>query len=301
MEKSSLLLLLTSMLVVTLGAQAPEFGLASYYADQFQGKPTASGELYDTGKLTAAHKTYPFGSTIRVTRMDNRRSVEVRVNDRGPFISGRIVDLSRAAATQLAMLSEGSVSVMVELVGESESATQRQQAPRTTGQPPAAKPSPERSAAARTVASGKQSPDARPALDPVPVKQAAPVRKPITAAKPERKTSAPTSAEATPARSSAHASFDLFELTLKRPEKKGFGVQVSALRTQDALFRKVSELQDKWFTNILVSISPGKASGELQYKVILGSFPTEREAAAYKDNLQKNKKINGFVVNLSTL
>lgn len=90
--------------------------MASYYADKFQGRPTASGERFDNGKLTAAHRALPFGSRVRVTNLTNGRSVTVRINDRGPFIKGRVIDLSLAAARRIDMVRAGVVAVRVELV-----------------------------------------------------------------------------------------------------------------------------------------------------------------------------------------
>ena len=93
-----------------------QLGLASYYAKKYQGKTTASGEIFDMNKLTAAHRTYPFGTVVRVTRLGNGQSVDVRINDRGPFISGRIIDLSLAAARKLDMVKAGVVEVKVEVL-----------------------------------------------------------------------------------------------------------------------------------------------------------------------------------------
>ncbi|AKJ05612.1 rare lipoprotein A [Archangium gephyra] len=84
-----------------------EEGLASYYGPGLAGRPTASGEKFNPQKLTAAHKKLPFGACLRVVNMENGRSVEVRVNDRGPFVKGRVVDVSLAAAKQLGMLDKG--------------------------------------------------------------------------------------------------------------------------------------------------------------------------------------------------
>jgi rare lipoprotein A len=92
-------------------------GLASYYADKYQGRKTANGETFDTGKLTAAHRTLPFGTRVRVTNLDNGKSVVVRVNDRGPFVAGRIIDLSPAAARKLEMLRAGVVRVRLDILG----------------------------------------------------------------------------------------------------------------------------------------------------------------------------------------
>lgn len=88
-----------------------EGGYASYYGDQFDGKKTASGEIFDQNKLTAAHKTLPFGSIVRVTNMKNGKIVTVEITDRGPFAAGRIIDLSTAAARKIDMISDGVVPV----------------------------------------------------------------------------------------------------------------------------------------------------------------------------------------------
>jgi rare lipoprotein A len=86
-----------------------EEGLASWYGgkDGFEGKPTASGEIYDSSLLTAAHRELPLGTVVEVTHLANNKSVRVRINDRGPFVAGRIVDLSRAAARELELIGPG--------------------------------------------------------------------------------------------------------------------------------------------------------------------------------------------------
>jgi rare lipoprotein A len=91
-------------------------GKASWYGANFHGKKTASGAAFDANQRTAAHRSFPFGSRVRVTRLDNNKSVEVEINDRGPFVDGRIIDLSRAAATALDMTEDGTVTVRVELL-----------------------------------------------------------------------------------------------------------------------------------------------------------------------------------------
>jgi len=112
----------TTLALLTLAtgcASSTSDGLASYYADKYQGHKTASGERFDTARLTAAHRTLPFGTRVRVTSLDNGRSVVVRVNDRGPFVSGRVIDLSPAAARQLDMLRAGVARVKLEVLGTS--------------------------------------------------------------------------------------------------------------------------------------------------------------------------------------
>jgi len=93
-----------------------ESGKASYYAMKFQSKKTASGELYDRAKNTAAHKKLPFGTKVRVTNIKNNRSVIVKINDRGPFVKGRIVDLSSSAFSRIANLDTGIIEVKIEVI-----------------------------------------------------------------------------------------------------------------------------------------------------------------------------------------
>lgn len=91
-------------------------GVASYYGRRFHGRRTANGERFDMSALTAAHKTLPFGSRVRVTNLANGRSVVVRINDRGPFSRGRHIDLSRRAAEEIGMISAGHARVQMELL-----------------------------------------------------------------------------------------------------------------------------------------------------------------------------------------
>ena len=93
-----------------------ETGKASFYADKHQSKKTASGELYDQKLNTAAHRTLPFGTTVRVTNMQNGKSVVVKINDRGPFIKNRILDLSQSAFTSIAGASSGIIEVKIEVI-----------------------------------------------------------------------------------------------------------------------------------------------------------------------------------------
>jgi len=93
-----------------------ESGKASYYAKKFQSKKTASGELYDRAKKTAAHKKLPFGTIVKVTNKTNRRSVIVKINDRGPFVKGRIIDLSNSAFSSIANLDAGVIEVKIEVI-----------------------------------------------------------------------------------------------------------------------------------------------------------------------------------------
>ncbi len=93
-----------------------ESGMASWYGPNFHGKTTANGERYDQNELTAAHKTLPFNSVVRVTNLDNGKQVTVRINDRGPYARGRVIDLSRAAASEVDMIGPGVARVRIEVL-----------------------------------------------------------------------------------------------------------------------------------------------------------------------------------------
>lgn len=97
-------------------------GKASYYADPYHGRPTASGEIFDKNKVTAAHRTLPFNTWVRVENMLNGKAVEVRINDRGPFVSGRVIDLSLGAAKKIDMVRAGVVPVVLKVIKEAPTA-----------------------------------------------------------------------------------------------------------------------------------------------------------------------------------
>lgn len=108
---------LTAIEPATMPAVTPiEGGVASFYGRRFNGRRTASGEVFDMHAMTAAHRTLPFGTLVQVTNPDNGRSVVVRINDRGPFHGNRVIDVSRAAATELGLIGPGSGHVELALV-----------------------------------------------------------------------------------------------------------------------------------------------------------------------------------------
>ena len=117
----ALLLVIIILLYACARIQLPEAtgvqtGMASWYGNDFHGRTTASKEIYDMYDLTAAHRSLPFGTKVMVTNLKNGKSVEVRINDRGPFIRGRIIDLSYAAAKAIDMVKDGVVPVRIEIV-----------------------------------------------------------------------------------------------------------------------------------------------------------------------------------------
>jgi rare lipoprotein A len=111
------LILALALMYSSIGVMAQtQTGKASFYADKFDGSMTASGEKYRHNKLTAAHKTLPFGTTVKVTNTANNESVIVVINDRGPWVEGRVIDLSRAAAEKLNFINKGLADVTIEVV-----------------------------------------------------------------------------------------------------------------------------------------------------------------------------------------
>ena len=94
-----------------------QVGLASWYGEPYHGRRAANGEIYDMNQLTAAHRTLPFDTLVNVLNLDNQREVQVRINDRGPFVGDRIIDLSRAAAQQISMIGPGTAKVRLKVIG----------------------------------------------------------------------------------------------------------------------------------------------------------------------------------------
>lgn len=99
-------------------ALADTVGIASFYGGRHHGGPTASGERFNQNAMTAAHRSYPMGTQVRVTNLRNGKAVVLRINDRGPFVRGRIIDVSRGAASQLGFIGNGLTRVRVERVGD---------------------------------------------------------------------------------------------------------------------------------------------------------------------------------------
>ncbi|MDH5366278.1 MAG: septal ring lytic transglycosylase RlpA family protein [Cyclobacteriaceae bacterium] len=106
---------LLSVIIINVHAQT-QTGKASYYADKFEGRTTANGEKYKHSKLSAAHRFLPFGTVVKVTNLKNGKSVELRINDRGPFVDGRIIDISKSAAERLDFIHDGIADVKVEVI-----------------------------------------------------------------------------------------------------------------------------------------------------------------------------------------
>jgi rare lipoprotein A len=108
--------ILLLFITVSIAYGQTQTGKASFYADKFEGAMTASGEKYRHSKATAAHKTLPFGTKVRVTNVENNKTVDVVINDRGPYVDGRIIDLSKSAAEELGYINKGLADVKIEVI-----------------------------------------------------------------------------------------------------------------------------------------------------------------------------------------
>ena len=300
----------------TLSAQETEYGKASYYSDSFQGSTTASGDVYDKNKMTGAHKTLPFGTKVRVTRLDNKKSVVVTINDRGPFIKGRIVEVSSSAAKKIGLTIDGVTEVTLDILEKGGKTIAKATAPVTKG-PEAydaivkksntttaveekVKASKARAnntkSKVATTAKGKAATKVAPKAK-APAKDVLTAKGKAVAPKKETKEVKSTMGLRT---DNNYSEYDLYRITLERPIKTGFGVQVANMTDYENTMKKVAELEGKWFKNILLSIEKG-ADGKPLYKIILGHYETREQANRYKQDLKKNKKINGFVVDLAGL
>ncbi|MFK7922865.1 MAG: septal ring lytic transglycosylase RlpA family protein [Bacteroidia bacterium] len=289
------------MLMLTLLTAQTERGEASYYADSFQGKPTANGEPYDRNKLTAAHRTLPFGTRLRVTRTDNGKSVVVRVNDRGPHKAGRIVDLSYSAAAQIGLVRDGIAPVKIEVIGSSNTASTS--VPATTNNtyrpptapsrpntnnsstPPNTLPSPPRNVgnlplrdhAGNLIVGGAAQ---NPSTNTTQTKETAPV-----APAPGME----DAAKYTPA---------LYQFVAFKLDAEGYGVQVGAFFNYYRLMAAMDDLAEKGIQNTMVQSS--LKDGKPVFRILVGPFDKKAQANQVKKSLA-SKKIKGIVVDLSSL
>jgi rare lipoprotein A len=110
--KASVIVFLLA-LIVSCSPKIVETGRASYYADKFDGRKTSNGEIFSQDKMTAASKTLPFGTKVKVKNLANGKTVKVRINDRGPFVAGRAIDLSKKAAQKIDMIDAGTADVEI--------------------------------------------------------------------------------------------------------------------------------------------------------------------------------------------
>lgn len=325
-------ILLTILLTVSMAKMGftQAYGIASYIDDSMHGRVTASGELYNKNELTAAYNNHPFNTILRVTRLDNKKSVRVRIIDRGPYIKGRLIEISKAAAERLGMVDTWEAEVRVDVVDEGAN-TPVASTNIETGDV-ATTPVEEFDAVDADLIDPRAKPEIPkielPAEDPpraessstssrpstsgntvttTPKASSTASAKAVVADKAEPKVSSTSPPPAKPITTSAplvrkgdYRTYDLYKIQILRPERNGYAVQVASITNYANVLKQVAELQDKWFKNILISVEKG-AGNEPVYKILLGPLPDQKTAEAYKKRLKEKKNINGFTVNLSEI
>lgn len=222
-------------------------GKASFYADKFEGRTTASGERYSHSRSTCAHLTLPFGTLVRVTNLENNQSIVLRVNDRGPFVANRIIDLSRSAAEKLGYIDKGIADVRVEVIDEEGNVvTSQQQNPISQPQKPAetAKPT-------QTV---QRPQDIAPQPKPTP--------------------------SAVVSSSAEVSDIELYELKVTRQQISGFTVQIGSYKELVNLLRIADDLKTSLKKDVRVQVA--NINGEKVYRLMVGDFNSRKDAETFK-------------------
>ena len=244
-----------------------EFGKCGYYADAIQGRKTASGERYDKNLLTCSHKSLPFGTQLKVTRLDNGKSVLVRVNDRGPFIDGYVTDLSRKAAESIGLLRDGVTKVKVEITG---SATAVQPAAYSTKTLPASL----EPAAQATTTNATSVAAAKVQL--VKGQKSAPAATSVAPAVYSTASNPATGSPSPIPKEPSVAVSEVYQIELKQVKGQGFGLQLAVLTTTENLFEQVAKLQSTWPGKVVINHE--EANNAAVFKLIIGPYPTRKGA-----------------------
>ena len=288
----STLILLTSSSVFAQQKPFSQEGQCSYYADKFHGRSTASGERYDKTQFTCAHMTLPYGTNLKVTNLANGKNVVVRVNDRGPFSPNRIVDVSRAAAEALDMITAGVVKARIEITSE---------------QPPAAAAATEKKSTDVQKSDAERgieeySPKKEPFLDskPVPSPQVEEsVATPPVVAKP-----APSSTQSTPATPPApiappvpevQQKADLYSVQVAKRNVTGFAVQIASFNGVGNLLARMADFDESVKSNLFLLTV--ERDGVVSYKILYGTYATRPEAEKAKEAIV-GKYPDCFIVTL---
>ncbi len=275
----------TSFTNVNAQSTQEEYGKCGYYADALHGRKTSSGEPYDKGQLTCAHKSLPFGTNLRVTRLDNKKSVVVRVNDRGPFMDGYVVDISRKAAESIGLIRDGVTKVKIEPVDPTP-ATARPVTYSTKTLPanlePVSYASSSRvssaSAATTQLVKGKKT------------------ERQATLVAPTTYSTVTTSPQAIPAEtaSSKVQISELYQIEIKTVKNQGYGLQMAVLTNSEFLFQEVGKLQSTWPGKVIVNHEESNVAAS--FKLIVGPFATRKEAEAQQKKAATKGYKKTFVV-----
>lgn len=273
MRLSLIVLYLLPALALSAQKRPEEFGKCNVYPDAHQGKPTVSEEKYDKTKLTCAHKSLPFGTIIRITSLDNNKTVEVRVNDRGPYVDGFVTQVSRKAAEQLGMLKSGVAKIKLEVVEPLKD-------PGFTPLDPGSKD-----------ASFDLSPDGTTPEDDASGKA-------ILLSKTQKMATArPVSNQTAPVITKA-----VYSVKVSQPEVSGFGIQVANLNNAKNAMEEMNKLQKITPDQVLLLVETENTTGEkIAYKVLVGPFPDKASAEKKQREIAQKGYAKAFITDMNNL
>lgn len=222
-------------------------GMASYYANEFEGRTTASGERFSHKKATCSHMSIPFGALIKITNLENNTTAIVRVNDRGPFVPDRIVDVSQSVAERLGMIGKGTVKVRIEVVDNNGYSIQKAE----------------------------------------PVQQSQKPEIPVVTNQPkvEKETAITKKTETTEKVEEKKKETELFTLKVEASEAKGFSVQIGSYKELVNVLRIAADIQNT--TKKETKIQVTTINGEKIYRLMVGSFSNRKEAETAKEKIAK--------------
>lgn len=313
-----------------------EAGTALYYADYLDGRRTASGEVFSQAEMTCSHRTHPFGTWLRVSRLDNQKSVTVRVNDRGPFCEGCVVDLSKAAAMQIDLLKSGKAEVKVEVLGYTQPSLNQpiasnQLTARGGNVVPSQVPqsfstinrnipnSYDQVASSKTTTTGlsnweqellaKSSAQMKPRTYSYSSPNTLTSRSPantsaVNAKTPYTESYSWTPSEATRGTSAAiptaiPTSFET--ITAKSPSATsasvGYGVQVASYTNYDNADKRQRTVYSQGVTNVFIKTGKSR-NGDQVYRVMVGPFNDQQTATISLSQLKRTYQLDGFVIDL---
>ena len=258
MNKITLIIVVLSF-VFSNGLYAQSFvqtGKASFYANKFENKTTASGEKYQHSLLTAAHKTLPFGTIVKITNISNGKTVTVKINDRGPFVEDRIIDVSKSAAVELDFVNEGITEVRIETVENQETIDSRAEIE-------------EENLSTTDINTENGTGEFDTTLPSQ--KGAVSEQKSVVA----------------PQVSTAY-----YQLSAERTIPRGFGVQIASYQESVNLIERVSTVANELKQKVTIQIV--NSNGTRIYRLIVGEFDTRAKAEFFKDSIKPNYQ--GFVV-----
>ncbi len=271
--------LLMFSFLLTLSAQT-EYGVASYYGTYFHGRPTASGEKYNQFALTAAHKTLPLGTIVKVTNEQNKKSVFVKINDRGPYIKGRIIDLSTKAADLLGYKNKGTTKVKVEIIEEDKTPEDLLEATMDIAKENGIQTY-DSTTTVSVMHADSENTTAENVEQTTNMPKSVPPQMPLTEVK-------DANSNATTNRSSYYI------ITKLDKSKSGFfGLQLGVFSDMNVLLAIIADLEIKYKQSMLVEQED--LSGKIVYKLFMGKFQNRAYADALKSVLA-DKYADAFVV-----